>query len=161
MAIRQPTSRVAGVLIPMIPVADLSRSVAFYTTLLGLELRREFVQDGRVTGAALGGSDLDFGLNLRLATTLAGPTDLRGEHPVVWRVDDRAALEEFRSHADALGLNPVAWEHDDAAIVRVVDPDGIEVFVGLATRSWTVFQGYVQDGPGYRPAHTQPLLATG
>ena len=95
MAIRQPTSPVAGVLIPMIPVADLSRSVAFYTTLLGLELRREFVQDGRVTGASLGGSDLDFGLNLRLATTLAGPTDLRGEHPVVWRVDDRAALEEF------------------------------------------------------------------
>ena len=81
MANRQPTSRVSGVLIPMIPVADLSRSVAFYTTLLGLELRREFVQDGRVTGAALGGSDLDFGLNLRLAATLAGPPTYAASTP--------------------------------------------------------------------------------
>ena len=39
---------VSGILVPMLPVADLTRSALFYQALLGLELRREFVQDGTV-----------------------------------------------------------------------------------------------------------------
>ena len=84
---------VSGILIPMLPVTDLARSATFYTALLGLDLRREFVQDGQVTGLALGRGDIGWGLNLRLRSTLAAPADLRGEHPVVWSVEDSTARE--------------------------------------------------------------------
>lgn len=148
---------VSGVLVPMIPVTDLARSAAFYGALLGLELRREFVSDGQVTGLALGRGDIGWGLNLRLRSTLAAPADLRGEHPVVWRAEDLDALHAFRHHAAGLGLDPIVFEHDDAVLVRVVDPDGIEVYVAMSKRPWTSFQGYTLEPDGYHATHTSPL----
>jgi catechol 2,3-dioxygenase-like lactoylglutathione lyase family enzyme len=145
---------VSGILIPMLPVTDLSRSARFYQALLGLELRREFVRDGQVTGLALGRGDVDWGLNLRLRSTLALPADLRGEHPVVWRAEDLEALNAFRDHAIGLGLDPILFEHDDAVLVRVVDPDDIEVYVAVSKRRWTSFQGYTLQPDGYHATHT-------
>lgn len=152
---------VSGVLVPMLPVTDLTRSASFYGTLLGLELRREFVRDGQVTGLALGRGDIGWGLNLRLRSTLAAPADLRGEHPVVWRVEDLDALDAFRDHAAELGLDPSVFEHDDAVLVRVVDPDGIDVYVAVSKRSWTSFQGYTLDPDGYHATHTSALTNAG
>jgi len=148
---------VSGILIPMIPVTDLARSARFYGALLGLELRREFVCDGQVTGLALGRGDLGWGLNLRLRSTLAAPADLRGEHPVVWRVADLEALDAFRIHTAGLGLDPVVFEHDDAVLVRVVDPDDIDVYVAVSKRPWTSFQGYTLEPDGYHATHTSAL----
>jgi catechol 2,3-dioxygenase-like lactoylglutathione lyase family enzyme len=148
---------VSGILVPMLPVTDLSRSASFYGALLGLELRREFIQDGQVTGLALGRGDIGWGLNLRLRSTLVAPADLRGEHPVVWSVEDLDALDAFRDHAAGLGLDPIVLEHDDAVLVRVVDPDGIDVYVAVSKRPWTTFQGYTLEMDGYHATHTSAL----
>jgi catechol 2,3-dioxygenase-like lactoylglutathione lyase family enzyme len=148
---------VSGILIPMLPVTDLTRSAVFYAALLGLDIRREFVQDGQVTGLALGRADIAWGLNLRRRSTLAAPADLRGEHPVVWRVEDLDALDAFRVHAAELGLDPMLFEHDDAVLVRVVDPDDIDVYVAVSKRPWTSFQGYTLQPDGYHPTHTSAL----
>ncbi|MFT3873673.1 MAG: VOC family protein [Nocardioides sp.] len=151
---------VSGILIPMLPVADLARSASFYGALMGLELRREFVQDGQVTGLALGRGDIGWGLNLRLRSTLAAPADLRGEHPVVWKAEDYEALAAFRDHAAELGSDPVMFEHDDAVLVRVVDPDDIDVYVAVPKRAWTSFQGYTLEPSGYRATHSTALTAS-
>jgi catechol 2,3-dioxygenase-like lactoylglutathione lyase family enzyme len=148
---------VSGVLIPMLPVTDLARSAQFYAALLGIEVRREFVRDGQVTGLALGRGDIGWGLNLRLRSTLAAPADLRGEHPVVWRVEDRNALDAFRGHAAGIGMDPVVFEHEDAVLVRVVDPDDIDVYVAVSKRPWAFFQGYTLEPDGYHATHTSAL----
>lgn len=148
-----------GILVAMIPVADLAVSAAFYSRLLGLALRREFVVDGQVTGCALGRAELPYALSLRRKSTLpAGAADLRGEHPVIWRLADEDALRRFRAHAEALGLEPITRRHDDADLIRVVDPDGHDVLVGLPVRDWSDFQGYELTPTGFALSHDRPLL---
>jgi catechol 2,3-dioxygenase-like lactoylglutathione lyase family enzyme len=149
-----------GILVAMLPSSDLAVSASFYCRLLDLELRREFVADGQVTGCSLSRADLGYALNLRLKSTLRDATDLGGEHPVVWRVADEQALERFREHAERLGMNPMVRRHDDADLVCVVDPDGHDVLVGLPVRAWTQFQGYELTAAGYRPSHDSPRLQT-
>ena len=148
-----------GILVAMLPVSDPAVSASFYSTLLGLELRREFVVGGQVTGCSLSRADLPYALSLRRKSTLpAGGADLSGEHPIIWRVADEWALELFRAHAERLGLNPTIRRHDDGDLVCVVDPDGHDVLVGLPARAWTTFQGYELTSAGYVPSHEQPLL---
>ena len=150
-----------SILQAMLPAADLAASAAFYSQLLGLELRREFVVDGLVTGCSLGRGDLSYALALRLKSTLPpGGADLSGEHPVIWRVEDDEALERFRQHAERLGMSPTVRRHDDAHLVCVVDPDGHDVLVGLPIRQWTEFHGYELTAQGFRPSHDHPRLTT-
>jgi catechol 2,3-dioxygenase-like lactoylglutathione lyase family enzyme len=147
-----------AVLVAMLPVTDIAASARFYTQLLGLTVLREFVHDGRVTGCSLGHPRAGFALSLRLRASLDAPADLRGEHPIIWRVSDTAALERYRAHADALGLDPTSRRHDDADLVAVVDPDGIDVLVGIPSRPWDHFQGYEFAADGYRRSHERSLL---
>jgi len=150
-----------GILVAMLPVADLAVSARFYARLLGLEVLREFVHDGRLTGCSLGRPAAGFGLSLRLRETLAEPADLRGEHPIIWRLADRAALERFHRHAEEQGFAPTLRRHDDAELVVIVDPDGIEVLVGILRRDWDSFEGYELTATGYRRSHDRPLLEVG
>ena len=147
-----------GILVAMLPAADLAVSAAFYARLLDLRLRREFVADGRVTGCSLSRADLPYALNLRLRSTLPGNVDLSGEHPVIWRVADERALDLFRQHAERLGLDPISRRHDDANLVCVVDPDGHDVLVGYPLRPWTDFLGYELTTAGYHQSHHHPSL---
>jgi catechol 2,3-dioxygenase-like lactoylglutathione lyase family enzyme len=147
-----------AILVVMLPVTDVAASARFYTRLLGLTVLREFVHDGQVTGCSLSHPRAGFALSLRLRASLDEPADLRGEHPVIWRVTDTAALERYRAHASALGLAPASRRHDDADLVSVVDPDGIEVLVGIPSRPWERFQGYELVADGYRPSHERSLL---
>ena len=149
-----------GILVAMLPAADLAVSASFYGRLLGLELRREFVAGDQVTGCSLSRSDLPFALNLRRTSTLPGDANLRGEHPIIWRVADEDALQRFHAHAESLGLNPTMRRHDDAVLVCVVDPDGHDVLVGLPTNPWTTFVGYELTATGYRQSHHTPRLET-
>ena len=149
----------AGILVAMLPVSDLVASASFYARLLGLELRREFVANGQVTGCSLSRGDLPYALSLRLKSTLkTGDTDLRGEHPIIWRVADKRALQQFHEHAEHLGLSPSIRRHDDGELVCVVDPDGLDVLVGLPLRAWTTFQGYELTATGYEQSHNHPHL---
>lgn len=150
-----------AILVAMLPVADLGASARFYSRLLGLTVLREFVHDGRVTGCSLSRTGAGFALSLRLRSSLRAPADLRGEHPVIWRVTDAAALRRYRAHATALGLAPTSRRHDDADLVAVVDPDGIDVLVGVPSRPWDGFVGYELAGGGYRRSHDRSLLDAG
>ena len=150
-----------AILVAMLPVTDIAESARFYAQLLGLRVLREFVHDGRVTGCSLSQPGAGFALNLRLRASLGAPADLRGEHPIIWRVTDSAALERYRAHAARLGLAPTPRRHDDADLVAVVDPDGIEVLVGLPSRPWDRFQGYELAVDGYRRNHERSLLDGG
>jgi catechol 2,3-dioxygenase-like lactoylglutathione lyase family enzyme len=148
-----------GILVAMLPVSDLARSASFYSQLLGLELRREFVANGQVTGCSLSRADLPYALNLRLKSSLpGGDADLSREHPIIWRAADELALERFRERAERLGLNPTVRRHDDGNLVCVVDPDGHDVLFGLPVRAWTQFQGYELTSAGYQPSHDRPRL---
>lgn len=147
-----------GILVAMLPAADLAVSAALYRRLLGLEVRREFVADGQVTGCSLSRDDLPFALNLRRTSTLPGDVDLSGEHPIIWRLADEGALERFHKHAEGLGMNPTLRRHDDAVLVCVVDPDGHDVLAGLPTRPWTSFVGYQLTSVGYQQSHDRSLL---
>jgi catechol 2,3-dioxygenase-like lactoylglutathione lyase family enzyme len=149
-----------GILVAMLPASDLAVSAEFYRRLLNLELRREFVVDGQVTGCSLGRGDLPYALALRLRSTLPSSAELNGEHPVIWRVADEKALENFHEHAVRLGLHPTRRRHDDANLICVVDPDGHDVLVGLPVRAWTDFQGYELTPTGYQRSHTRPRLQT-
>jgi len=147
-----------GILVAMLPATDLAVSAAFYTQLLGLELRREFVADGHVTGCSLSREDLPYALNLRLRSTLPGDADLSGEHPVIWRVANEQALDQFQAHAERLDLDPTSRRHDDAHLICVVDPDGHDVLVGYPVRPWTDFVGYELTTGGYHQSHHRPRL---
>lgn len=137
----------AGIAVGMLPVSDLTRSATFYCALFGLTYLREFSHDGLVTGCALGRSDLDFALAFRLRDSKHDHFDYAREHPLVWNVRDRAALNAFRERARDLELEPTSGEHDDAAWVEVLDPDGIGVRVAFPLRRWTEFNGYeLRDG---------------
>ena len=155
-----PTTAVftpTGIAVGMLPVSDPQASAAFYGALFGLEYLREFSRDGQVTGCAVGRADLDFALAFRLREDIPGHPDLRGEHPLVWRVRDRAALEAFQARAVELGLEPTSGEHDDAAWVEVLDPDGIGVRVALPTppldrdQRLRAAQRRVPPGPSFAP----------
>lgn len=147
-----------GILVAMLPASDLAVSALFYRRLLNLQLRREFVVDGQVTGCSLGRGDLPYALALRLRSTLPGSAELDGEHPVIWRVADDQALERFHEHAARLGLHPTRRRHDDADLVCVVDPDGHDVLVGLPVRAWTDFHGYELTPTGFQRSHARPRL---
>jgi hypothetical protein len=90
---------------------------------------REFVGDGQVTGNALADWDARYLIALRLSSTLAGPTDLRGEHPVILEAASPEAAERVRARAAARGIRSTSGVHADASWTEYLDPDGIAVRV--------------------------------
>jgi catechol 2,3-dioxygenase-like lactoylglutathione lyase family enzyme len=149
---------VQGVLVAMLPVSDLARSAAFYRDLLGLRYRREFSRGGVVTGCALGAPGDAYALSLRRRDTTPGRADLRDEHPLIFRVPDRAALDRVYAHAERLGFAPTRGEHPDAAYVEVRDPDGICTRFGVAKRAWDAFDGVRIAADGTVGTYPDPLL---
>lgn len=119
-------------------VADLDRSVAFYTDVIGLRvLRRNDVE----RTAVLGGSLDTPGLLL----LEAGRTGRIGLHHIGLEVADDGTLGAGIARLDAAGI-PVAHaiDRDDSRAVVVVDPDGlpVELFVaGTLPDASTVLTG--------------------
>jgi catechol 2,3-dioxygenase-like lactoylglutathione lyase family enzyme len=119
---------ITGIAVVSLPVSDLARSAVFYRDLLGLDYAREFADEhGAVTGCALADFGAGYMIALRRRDTVAGRADLRGEHPIIAVVPDRAALGRLHDRFAAEGFAPVAGEHADAAWLEVVDPDGIAI----------------------------------
>jgi catechol 2,3-dioxygenase-like lactoylglutathione lyase family enzyme len=150
---------IQGVLVAMLPVTDVARSAAFYRDLLGLTYRREFTRDGVVTGCALGAPGDAFAVSLRRRDTTPGNADLRAEHPLIFRVPDREALDRVFANARRHGFAPTRGEHADAAYVEVVDPDGICTRFGVARRPWDAFVGVRLAADGSATEYDEPMLA--
>lgn len=152
---------IQGVLVAMLPVSDLARSAVFYRDLLGLTYRREFSRDGVVTGCAFVAPGGAYALSLRRRDTTPGRADLRAEHPLIFRVPDRAALDRVQAHAERLGFAPTWGAHADAEYVEVVDPDGICTRFAVASRPWDHFAGVEFAADGTVREYDEPRLAVG
>ena len=133
-----------------IAVSDLERSLKFYADVFGA--RRipdaDHVDDaGRLYACILDVPGLGTLLELRLAPEQAARG--RGFDPLTLAVDDRAALADWRSHLDALG---VAHSGEVVALRAWLtvfgDPDGTRL------RLYTL----EEHGPDVTPDVTNPWL---
>ena len=147
-----------GIVQVSVPVTDLARSAAWYRDLLDLEYVREFRDDERVTGCALGDFDARYLIALRLRSTTQGSADLRGEHPVVLEARDADAAERLRAHATQLGIEWTAGTHADGTWTQFVDPDGICVQIIHDAAGPRTFLGVHFDAAGGVHLYDTPRL---
>jgi catechol 2,3-dioxygenase-like lactoylglutathione lyase family enzyme len=111
-----------------LPVSDLSRSREWYTSVLGLTVEIEFVEDGVLRGVALAGTTGDLRLALRLDPVRAAA--LAGFDPVALLVPKREDVESWRDRLDDLGQSHgdvVTGHGGGSVLVGLHDPDGIEI----------------------------------
>ena len=127
-------TRLGGVLLQ---IADLDRSLAYYTTVLGFQLLER-----TPTAAVLGAPD---GVPLVELRQLAGarPVMRRGRlglYHFAVLLPDRASLGRFVSHLDRLGASAGAADHLVSEALYLTDPDGlgIEVYADRPRDTWAV-----------------------
>jgi catechol 2,3-dioxygenase-like lactoylglutathione lyase family enzyme len=111
-----------------LPVADLERSRAWYTAVLGLDVEIEFVEDGIVRGLALADPAGSVRLALRHDPRRAGA--LAGFDPLAVAVPTRDAVQAWRRRLDELGQphgGVVTGHKGGSVLVGLHDPDGIEI----------------------------------
>ena len=111
-----------------LPVADLGRSRDWYTSVLGLQVEIEFVEDGVLHGLALADANGRLGLALRLDPVRAAA--LAGFDPVALQVPERGDVEAWRARLDDLGQphgGVVTGHRGGSVLVGLHDPDGIEI----------------------------------
>ena len=125
-AAERAAPRLAGIFGVKFPVRDLAASRTWYEQVFGLDLFYEFPDDdGVVRGVAytapgLGGT----GVALRERPDIAG---LSGFDPVIFAVDDRAAVHAWAAHLDELGVANQIVEATIGWMVLFHDPDGLEI----------------------------------
>jgi catechol 2,3-dioxygenase-like lactoylglutathione lyase family enzyme len=111
-----------------LPVADLDRSRHWYTSVLGLSVDIEFIEDGVVRGLAL--SDSAGSLSLALRHDPARAAALAGFDLLALAVPARDAVEDWRRRLDELGQphgGVVTGHRGGSVLVGLHDPDGIEI----------------------------------
>ena len=111
-----------------LPVSDLNRSREWYTSVLGLQVEIEFVEDGVLHGLALADANGRLGLALRLDPVRAAA--LAGFDPVALQVPERGDVEAWRARLDDLGQphgGVVTGHRGGSVLVGLHDPDGIEI----------------------------------
>ena len=111
-----------------LPVADLGRSRDWYTSVLGLRVEIEFVEDGVLRGLALADASGRLRLALRLDPVRAAA--LAGFDPIALEVPKRDDVEAWRDRLDDLGQphgGVVTGHKGGSVLVGLHDPDGIEV----------------------------------
>ena len=118
-------------LVPLLNVADVARSLAFYIGHLGFTESNRYEDDGTPIWAALDYGDSSLMLN-RPDHTLCDGRAARpsyGDVVLYMMVEDAAALHESLR---AAGLAPGPLTREDYGMLEflVRDPDGYEIAVG-------------------------------
>lgn len=116
--------------IPVIPSADLEKSLRFWVEGLGLSMDRAMRQDGRLVGCMVHNERLSFWLNQRAGSPIK-PEDYEGIR-LYWAPDDIKALRErLLRHGYSVS------EMDDREYGQtefvVTDDDGFSHCFGTAT----------------------------
>jgi len=115
----------------MLRVADLQRSVDFYTRLLGMkELRRRDVPDGKYTLAFLGYSDDPSGAEIELTYNYGVEKYELGTafgHLAVGVPDVAAACESVRRGGGKVTREAGPVKFGTTVIAFVEDPDGYKI----------------------------------
>ncbi len=116
--------------IPVVPSADIARSLQFWVEGLGLSMDRAMRQDGRLVGCMVHNERLSFWLNQRAGSTVA-PGDFEGLR-LYWAPKDIHAL---RTRLLGLGFTPseiVKREYGQTEFF-VTDNDGYSHCFGIPT----------------------------
>lgn len=116
--------------IPVIPSADLEKSLRFWVEGLGLTIDREMRQDGKLIGCMVHNDRLYFWLNQRAGTPVE-PEDYEGIR-LYWAPSD---IHEMRTRLQGLGYAVSDIEHRDYGQTEffVTDDDGFSHCFGVAT----------------------------
>lgn len=115
----------------MLRVADLDRSLAFYTEVMGMRLlRRLEFPDGRFTLAFVGYQDEDQAAALELThnwdVSAYDPGNGYG-HLAVEVGDVLQAVEDIRARGGTIAREPAALAGGGPILAFVEDPDGYRV----------------------------------
>jgi lactoylglutathione lyase len=113
----------------MLRVGDLDRAIAFYTEVLGLQLRsRRDYPEGRFTlafvGCGDGGAELELTHNWDTPAYQLG----NGYGHVAFAVEDaHAACERVRARGGRVTREAGPMKHGSTVIAFVEDPDGYKI----------------------------------
>ena len=120
-----------GSCIPVIPSADLKKSLRLWVDGLGFTVTTEMRQEGKLTLCMLQRGDLWFMLNQRAGTTVK-PEDYDGIR-LYWGPED---IHETREHLRSLGYVVSELEDRDYGQTEffMTDDDGFEHCFGVATK---------------------------
>lgn len=143
-----------------IPVTDLRRSVEWYTSLLGLKLHREFVEDGELAGAVLL-HPAGFAISVRLRTLVPGAPSFAGFDLFSLGVASRDDLELLLPRARELGAahGEIVDRGNDGLHLDIADPDGTLVrFLTPAAVDGAGFVGVSFDHSGVPTFYANPRL---
>jgi len=116
--------------VPVIPSADLEKSLRFWVDGLGLVVDREMRRDGRLVGCMVHNERLHFWLNQR-AGLPAPPADYDGIG-LYWAPSDLGALRE-RLIALGYAASDIVERDYGQTEFFVVDDDGHSHRFGIAT----------------------------
>jgi catechol 2,3-dioxygenase len=130
-------------------VADLARSLAWYTEVLGARvLARVAPGPSSPATASLGAPGDDSPLLHLVERPGARPAPSRGRlglYHVAWLLPDRAALGRFLAHLARRGERVASADHLVSEALYLQDPDnlGVEVYRDRPRAEWTVTDGSV------------------
>ena len=117
---------------PIIPSADLEKSLRFWVDGLGLTMDRPMRRDGRLVGCMVQGEHVQFWLNARAGSPIT-PENYEGIR-LYWQPDD---IQATRGRLERLGYAVSAISERDYGHTEffVTDDDGYSHCFGVATRN--------------------------
>lgn len=115
---------------PVVPSADLERSLRFWVEGLGMTVDRHMTQDGRLVGCIVHNENLYFWLNQRAGSPVK-PDNYEGLR-LYWAPDD---LHGLREHLLQLGFpaSEIAERDYGQTEFFVTDDDGYSHCFGVAS----------------------------
>jgi uncharacterized glyoxalase superfamily protein PhnB len=116
--------------LPIIPSADMEKSLRFWVDGLGFSKSREMYKDGKLTNCTLHNGDLYFLLNQRAGNPIK-PEDYNGIS-LYWAPTD---INEVRERLKSLGYGVSELEDRDYGQTEffLTDDDGFTHCFGVAT----------------------------
>jgi len=142
-------------------VTNLSRSAAWYQSLLDLELAAEFAERGVVRGVQLMDPAGGFGIALRDREHCASKPVLTGFDAFALEVDSMAALHQLAERCERLNVahGGVQDRGTYGASLDIVDPDGTVLrFLVNNPINEGSFVGVDFDDDGQPTIYTTPRL---
>jgi catechol 2,3-dioxygenase len=125
-------------------VSDLERSIAYYQSVVGLDVRER--SEGVASLAPRGGGDPILELKELKGARAVPRRGLLGLYHFAILLPDRAALGRFIAHLSEIGAYAGMSDHLVSEAVYLTDPDGlgIEVYADRPADSWQAVERQLQ-----------------